>query len=670
MTATPWSRLLRLSVNLHNVSMKCISLPLLACLAFAAVLNAQSYAHIDRHALKAPQSATASIPKLAAYLGSSPAQNDRERLRAIYAWITQNIVYADSTDGEDLWSSPADIRRQRAENVLQNRTAVCLGYANLFRALALNAGIPCEVVGGIVKKRDGRVARIGHAWPVAKVGQEWKLFDPTWGIPSATGLVGMVDDRYFMSPPEFFILEHLPDDPVWQLLENPVHEQQFRAMGDDALQRWVETPAATPFHYQDTLKYWLQMDSTSRPYSAAFRILQFNAGNERVLFQLGRTFYCSFYDLYLTLDSIARDHIYELELPIDSAQFFQKIHFMQRLQTRAADLFDQMQQQERRIKTTELFTRAEVDALADKLRGDVWMALFQHGFNKESADIGEKHLAQLTQLQQKMVSWYHKALPVLGMDRFENERRDMFNHCSIVCVQLGGRYLRNVQNRIDNDSWQAKNPGTLIRNIETAKNWLRLADSTTNELYTRPWYFGTLRDRLVSIRQHQITAVVLENRLATNALRPKIRTLFSQDEMETSAFKNLLNNMRDIRQAIAAGIDSLEKGKLPLEPEFKKVMLTNLLHDLLEMQTQEGNAYYRKAYQLYRDAANKQTLPEQKQTVLSQLEAANSALDKAMRTLGKIEAAGKSSASQLSQERQQLKDIREAVGQMVEVLKE
>ncbi len=660
----------QMSINPYTSGSKfrSVLLSLVCFAALATATDAQDYAHIDRHALSAPKSATASIPKLSAYLSGSPAQNDAERLRAIYAWVTQNIAYVDSTDGSDLWSTPADIRRQRAEQVLQNRTAVCLGYANLFRALAMGAGIPCEVVGGIVKKTDGNVARLGHAWPVAKVGREWALFDPTWGIPAATGTRGTVDDRYFMASPAFFILEHLPDDPVWQLLENPIHEQQFRNMGSEALRRLVGMPAAAPFYYQDTLKHWLQMDSMGRTYSAAFRILHFNAGNERVLFQLGRTFYRNFYDLYLTLDSIARDHIYELKYRIDSTRFLKQLGFMQQLQSRAADLFDQIRERERRAKAQDLFSRAEAGALADKLRGDLWMALFQHAFETGEEASSEKALEQLAFFQQSMAYWYGKALPFLSVERFENERRDILNHGSIACVQLGGRYLRFVQSRVDNAAWQAKNPGTLTRNIEKAKDWLRRADSTAHELFTRPWYLGVLRDRLVSIRQNQITAVVLENRLATNALRPQIKTLFAGDQIEATAFKNLLGDLRDTRRAIVIGIDSIEKNSLPLDPEFKKVMRTNLLHDLLEMQSQEGNACYRMAYQLYRNATG-QLPPEQKQAVLSQLEAAASALDQSLKTLRKIETNGKSTAAQLARERQQLTEVKEAVRQLAEAVK-
>ncbi|MDD2835635.1 MAG: hypothetical protein PHY05_05740, partial [Methanothrix sp.] len=58
---------------------------------FDATLN-YSYEEIDLHAMNAPSSAEATIESLAAYL-IEPAKNDREKARAIFRWITENIDY-------------------------------------------------------------------------------------------------------------------------------------------------------------------------------------------------------------------------------------------------------------------------------------------------------------------------------------------------------------------------------------------------------------------------------------------------------------------------------------------------------------------------------------------------------------------------------------------------
>ena len=58
---------------------------------FNAAMN-YSYEEIDRHALNAPSSVEASVESLAAYL-IEPATNDREKARAIFRWICENIDY-------------------------------------------------------------------------------------------------------------------------------------------------------------------------------------------------------------------------------------------------------------------------------------------------------------------------------------------------------------------------------------------------------------------------------------------------------------------------------------------------------------------------------------------------------------------------------------------------
>jgi hypothetical protein len=51
-----------------------------------------SYSAIYCHALSAPHSAESSIKSLASYL-VAPVRNERERARAVFRWITENIDY-------------------------------------------------------------------------------------------------------------------------------------------------------------------------------------------------------------------------------------------------------------------------------------------------------------------------------------------------------------------------------------------------------------------------------------------------------------------------------------------------------------------------------------------------------------------------------------------------
>lgn len=65
--------------------------------------RADDYRAIDEHALKAPKELENSIDSLVDYL-IKPARNDKEKLRAIFRWISTNISY----DTEGFWAAHAD----------------------------------------------------------------------------------------------------------------------------------------------------------------------------------------------------------------------------------------------------------------------------------------------------------------------------------------------------------------------------------------------------------------------------------------------------------------------------------------------------------------------------------------------------------------------------------
>ena len=103
-----------------------------------------SYAEIDKWAAAAPRSAEVDVPTLAKYL-TRPARNDREKARAIYRWLAERIAY----------DAPALLTKNypdpRPEVTLHTHLAVCEGYARLFKALAEEAGLTCEMVTGHCK---------------------------------------------------------------------------------------------------------------------------------------------------------------------------------------------------------------------------------------------------------------------------------------------------------------------------------------------------------------------------------------------------------------------------------------------------------------------------------------------------------------------------------------
>ena len=117
-------------------------------------------AEIENHALSIPASQTSTIEVLANGLTAAHAKYVRNlggnqlhlliaKAYAIYYWVANNIRYSVETWQDYL--SGANTQNTDAETVLQERTSVCTGYANLYQALAIAAGLEAKVIHGNVK---------------------------------------------------------------------------------------------------------------------------------------------------------------------------------------------------------------------------------------------------------------------------------------------------------------------------------------------------------------------------------------------------------------------------------------------------------------------------------------------------------------------------------------
>lgn len=159
--------------------------------------------------------------------------SDRDRLKAIYDWVTGNIYY---NYGMLNGTVP---KRTSALETYRSRNSVCSGYASLTAALCHAAGIPCRVVAGFAAGvdtestvedvwriysgylRDGNLDSFkaaiapyeNHAWNEAYVDGKWVILDTTWGsnndlYPNGR-IPGDPTDAYFDPALEWFSESHL-----------------------------------------------------------------------------------------------------------------------------------------------------------------------------------------------------------------------------------------------------------------------------------------------------------------------------------------------------------------------------------------------------------------------------------------------------------------------------
>ncbi len=235
------------------------------------------YSMIDQHALNAPEDIKSSVKTLVEYL-IEPARNERERLRAIFRWITHNIAYdtegffAELTEVEDAQEQAVTTVTETSEEeqashiseaitpelVLQKGTADCDGYAVLTEALLSEAllgsvlgqkdaetqagaeglasalGTKMFSIQGFAKGYGYQVGSdfegINHAWNAVQLEGEWYFLDCTWGAgrPDEQNVfIREFEDYYFLTPPEELVYTHFPENPAQQHLDSSVSGQGF-----------------------------------------------------------------------------------------------------------------------------------------------------------------------------------------------------------------------------------------------------------------------------------------------------------------------------------------------------------------------------------------------------------------------------------------------------------
>ncbi|RYY58210.1 MAG: hypothetical protein EOO05_17135 [Chitinophagaceae bacterium] len=204
-----------------------------------------SYATIDKR-VKTIHAATvgALVGKL-----TVPYKTDREKVRSIFRWITENIAYDvvgyHNPKGayEGLWEKALAMNVAEVnliynwmivQKVLDEKVAICDGYSRLFKTLCDSAQIRCEIVLGSTRSYSDRIglpANGRHAWNAVYLDNSWKLVDATWASgfcdSSVTRFTRNFDPFYFFTDPIQLFNNHYPDEQRWSLLRMTPSLQQF-----------------------------------------------------------------------------------------------------------------------------------------------------------------------------------------------------------------------------------------------------------------------------------------------------------------------------------------------------------------------------------------------------------------------------------------------------------
>lgn len=209
-----------------------------------------NYAVLDRKVVSVKGENIDSLAKQLAALGST----DKEKVRVIFRWITENINYnvriynRNKIDPGNFYEEPEDtsaalpsLNDRVAAKVLKRKIAFCDGYSRLFSALCSRAGIPSEVIHGYARINQNSRERFGvnHSWNAVYLDSAWHLLDVTWAsgfVSYDNEYIRQYNDFYYLTAPADFFRDHYPEEIQWALMEAPplyreFNQQPFRHSG-------------------------------------------------------------------------------------------------------------------------------------------------------------------------------------------------------------------------------------------------------------------------------------------------------------------------------------------------------------------------------------------------------------------------------------------------------
>jgi transglutaminase/protease-like cytokinesis protein 3 len=185
--------------------------------------------------------------------------SDSDKVRAYYKWISYNIEYDVDLMKAMAEGEETDRNSQDADTVFAKRLGVCEGYAKLMKKLCAGSNILCEVVPGYSKSSENEtVMDLYHAWNAVKINDAWHLLDVTWSnnyLADDGEYMKEFTGNYFLPEPEKFVKDHLPLDPMWQLLDVPVTKNGF----------FENTGEHIPgYSYKDSLATYLRVEASEK----------------------------------------------------------------------------------------------------------------------------------------------------------------------------------------------------------------------------------------------------------------------------------------------------------------------------------------------------------------------------------------------------------------------
>jgi hypothetical protein len=169
-----------------------------------------------------PVEAKASVESVARWIAERET-NPFNRVKAIHDFVADHVAYDAPSLAAGLYPP------QDADTVLRTGIGVCAGYANLMKSIADVTGDEIVIIVGDSRGRGGEISGGGHAWNAARIEGVWYLLDATWDAGHVDGatFTKAYSTGYLFVPPGIMGITHFPEDPMWQLKNEPLSRGEF-----------------------------------------------------------------------------------------------------------------------------------------------------------------------------------------------------------------------------------------------------------------------------------------------------------------------------------------------------------------------------------------------------------------------------------------------------------
>ncbi len=224
-----------------------ILIPFLLVILIQPALSQSEYEKVEAFVAAFPKPAiNVSSTEIARQL-TKPFSTDKEKARVLFSWIAHNIRYDcdkyrypervrfSGRTKEEVDQERVKWEADQLKQTLRKRKGVCEDYSRLFKTMCDSTGLEAITIDGNARQFFRPFRKLpkttDHTWNAVKIEGQWRLLDVTWAAgyvdEDVTKFTADYQPGYFLTAPEWFIQDHFPQNPQWQMLEAPVGREAF-----------------------------------------------------------------------------------------------------------------------------------------------------------------------------------------------------------------------------------------------------------------------------------------------------------------------------------------------------------------------------------------------------------------------------------------------------------